>query len=251
METMYISSWGPRRLLNITPSQPPVELPVLDLLTAYLEKALKTAVVGRVVKSHPGYYEFEKAIPVQEVSCSCGVTAPEGELYVRMTGLSGSVLPSLARHYLLWHRAEIPQADLDKLYEPAAFELYDQIYRADQEPEPLALTQKREAAQKAAVIELIQEALKTFRTESEARFLAGGLTTAKETVGVKPIGWGKTYPWHDAVEALYNQIYPGESSDYSSDYLFGKIDDWAQGSRRTHAEAVAVLEKAVQVLTSC
>jgi hypothetical protein len=245
---MYIGSGGPRRLLNITPTRAPSDKPVLDLLTEYFFQAFDSATSGLVVAIGGSYYDFEVNASTAEQTCTCGAKAPGCEYYIRLPGLFGSILPSLALHYLIWHRTEIPQRHLELIQRASTDNLVVQIGRRNLEPPELA--ERRADAQHAQALSIVRNTLEELRSRADPEVLAGALATAINDSGVQQVGWSITYPERDAVEAVYAQIDPDGGTNFPTGYMSTRIDEWACDPDRTLSEAELVLSQALESLTS-
>lgn len=243
---MYIGSTGPCRLLHITPTQPPSNQPTLDLLTQYLVQVLETARVGLFVDKGDGFYDFEVGATATEQTCACGVTAPGTEYYIQELGLFGNILPPLALHFLIWHRAEVPERHLESIRQAATGNLTVRI--GARHLEPPKLVEERTSVQHGQVISIVYQTLEGVRVRAKPTALTDALAQAIQDSGTRQVGWGHTYAKRDAVVAIYAQTHPDGSTNYATDYLYEKVQEWASHPTRTLAEVELVLEQALKSL---
>jgi hypothetical protein len=240
---MYIGSSGPNRLLNITPTKPPLTLPALDLLTRHLVTVLEHSTRGLVVEPAPGYYHFEPDATTTEETCSCGVTAPGKEYYIRDLSLFGCIVPALGLHYLTWHRSEVPQDHMATLRRGATDALHLSIGRSQLEPPELSA--RRATVQRAQAGGIIRHALDMVREENNPRAIGGILAVAIHKCYAIEVGWLQTQPRRTAILAVFVQLHP-EDPNQGLDYMLDRIITWA--SSRTLAQVEQVLQQAIEGL---
>lgn len=94
--TMIISD--SKHVLFIEPTQPASEEPIQDELTAKMRDAMSKA-----TQSQYGYRGFHR--------CICGKTSDNKDYFLH----TGQKTNSLAVHYLEYHRAEVPEAEIEKV----------------------------------------------------------------------------------------------------------------------------------------
>ncbi|HVQ44922.1 MAG TPA: hypothetical protein VMT30_08275 [Candidatus Saccharimonadia bacterium] len=239
---MYIGSDGPRRLLNITPTQPLSGEPALDLLTHYLVHVLGTATAGLVI-AEAGYHEFKPGATAAEQTCACGVTAPEFEYYVQDPGLYGHILPSLTLHYLVWHRAEVPGHHLRLLRQAATDSFMSSI---GQRPPALAV-------QRDEAITIVRKTQEYLHLQGNPAKLTAALATALTEVGYQQVGWRHTCPLQDATTAIvaaYAKLHPDIDTDCVDSTALAHIGEWAAQPNRSLAEVKRILKGAIQHLSN-